>query len=697
MLRNGLLRASSRYLGQHRPLLRRYFDASYYFRLYRDEICRTKLDPLSHFTRHGLKENHAFSPLFWPDWYLQSNSDVAESGRSAALHYLRFGWKEGRRPNPLFDPSWYLACHADVKASGMEPLLHFITTGWQECRSPHPLFDVEWYLTLYPDVRKAGQNPLAHFIEQGWKQERQPHPLFDTAWYLKENPDVRAAGVNPLLHFLQTGGQEGRAPHSFFDSAWYQETNPAVAASGVNPLLHFVLDGLRQGSRPNRDFNLDAFLQARPGAAQMDSRALLRQLVAELPAPLTSRTVGADPELMASALMESRFFGLRSLTILNVHRSARKVNIITDSLEDGYLFAGVATSLVIATTLANASNRGLRIVTRNAHPNADNYSMLLRTYGLPKPASLELFSDVERLAASRYRLDVSPDDVFITTSWWSTYSLLKSGFLGRIFYLIQECETMFYPHGDEQLLARKTIGDPRLHFLVNSRLLYDHLAETEGHPRIREAGVFFEPAFPESCFTAPESAFAEKEKHRLFFYARPSNLRNLFHTGVAILDDAILHGLLDPDRVEVCFAGAPMERFEFSNGYRPTLLGKLPWTQYLEFLKTVDLGFSLIYTPHPSYPPLDVAATGGVALTNMFGNKTSLHSYSRNIVCFDLMSRAGATEGLGAALDLMRDGKRRKRQYQESGLSRDWNASLREVTRFFLETIDGRDADRAPS
>lgn len=688
MLRNGLLRASSAYLGRHRPLFRPYFDSSYYFRLYRDDICRTHLDPLTHFTRYGLRENRAFSPLFWNDWYLDVNPDVAQSGRNPALHYLRFGWKEGRGPNPLFDPSWYLACHPDVKASGMEPLLHFLTTGWRENRSPHPLFDVEWYLTQCPGVREADVNPVAHFIEQGWKEGLQPHPLFDPAWYLKENPDVRASGLNPLLHFLQFGGREGRAPHPFFESAWYQVTNPEVSAAGMNPLLHFVRDGLRQGRRPNRSFDLDAFLQARPGASQMDSRALLGQLVAEMQAPGGSRVDRADPKITAAATMESCFFGLRSLKLLDVISSARRLNIIMDGLDDKSFFGGVATSLIVATSLVAASGRSLRILTRDAQPNTDNYSMLLKTYGLPKPASLEVFSDGDYGRASQYRLDVSQDDVFLTTSWWSTYSLLKSGFRGRIFYIIQECETMFYANGDEQLLARKTIGDPRLHYIVNSRLLYDHLIETEGYPTIRDSGVFFEPAFPESCFSASASTFAEKERHRLFFYARPPNLRNLFHTGVAILDDAILHGLLDPDRVEVCFAGAEIERFEFSNGYRPTLLGKMTWTAYQEFLKTVDLGFSLMYTPHPSYPPLDVAASGGVALTNTFGSKTSLDSYSRNIVCFDLLSHTGAQDGLGAALELMRDGKRRKAQYLESGLSRDWNASLRDVTRFFRENTN---------
>ena len=40
-------------------------------------------------------------------------------------------------------------------------------------------------------------------------------------------------------------------------------------------------------------------------------------------------------------------------------------------------------------------------------------------------------------------------------------------------------------------------------------------------------------------------------------------------------------------------------------------------------------------TPHPSYPPLDLAASGAVVVTNRHGRKTSLCQYSENIVCVD--------------------------------------------------------------
>lgn len=71
-------------------------------------------------------------------WYLQSYSDVAESGMNPAEHYLCFGAEEGRAPGPLFDSNWYLSQYPDVAESGINPLLHYVKFGAQEGRTASP-------------------------------------------------------------------------------------------------------------------------------------------------------------------------------------------------------------------------------------------------------------------------------------------------------------------------------------------------------------------------------------------------------------------------------------------------------------------------------------------------------------------------------------------------------------------------------
>ncbi|MDA3858947.1 MAG: glycosyl transferase family 1, partial [Roseovarius sp.] len=50
-------------------------------------------------------------------------------------------------------------------------------------------------------------------------------------------------------------------------------------------------------------------------------------------------------------------------------------------------------------------------------------------------------------------------------------------------------------------------------------------------------------------------------------------------------------------------------------------LGKLPWEDYPDYLCSVDLGLSLMYSPHPSHPPIEMAASGVRVITNQFGPK----------------------------------------------------------------------------
>ena len=69
------------------------------------------------------------SGLFDKDWYLSTNTDVAEANMDPLTHYLRFGGFEGRDPGPDFDSSWYLDTYKDVRKSKINPLVHYLRYG----------------------------------------------------------------------------------------------------------------------------------------------------------------------------------------------------------------------------------------------------------------------------------------------------------------------------------------------------------------------------------------------------------------------------------------------------------------------------------------------------------------------------------------------------------------------------------------
>ena len=73
--------------------------------------------------------------------------------------------------------------------------------------------------------------------------------------------------------------------------------------------------------------------------------------------------------------------------------------------------------------------------------------------------------------------------------------------------------------------------------------------------------------------------------------------------------------------------------------------GKLSLEQYAQTLAESALGVSLMYSPHPSYPPLEMAEFGVRTITNTFANK-DLSLRSSAIVAL----RSATPEAIGQAL-----------------------------------------------
>lgn len=178
--------------------------------------------------------------------------------------------------------------------------------------------------------------------------------------------------------------------------------------------------------------------------------------------------------------------------------------------------------------------------------------------------------------------------------------------------------------------------------------------------------------------------FPPKKTYSLFFYARMSNPRNLFWFGIQIIAECFKNGILDPREWNIYFAGdETIPSVEFFGGKRAVNLGILSWQEYRDFLKDVDLGVCLIYTPHPGYPVYDVASTGGIAITNTLYTKTSFPC-SENIIACDLSVDA-FMDGMRKAVALAKDGMTRRNNYVHQSIPCSCNKSLVDVVSFFKD------------
>ena len=382
----------------------------------------------------------------------------------------------------------------------------------------------------------------------------------------------------------------------------------------------------------------------------------------------------ARPNQDVTQLIEARFEALKPLHVYPVPPSGhRRINIVTDSIGRGSLFGGVGTALIFATLLANKLGADLRIITRTERPQSDNVDHILSVYGLELEGEVQ-FKFVPP-GDQKQSIEFSEDEVFITTSWWTTAATLGSVPAKSIIYLLQEDERMFYPFGDDRVRCEGILRNRDIRFLINTRLLFEHLV-ADGLSHIQQQGSWFEPAFPTRVFYPRHPQ--KDGKRKFMFYARPNNLRNLFYLGVEVIEAAIAQQILDPDAWDIIFVGKDIPDIVFGSGHTPTKHENLNWSDYAELVGTIDLGLSLMSTPHPSYPPLDLVASGAVVVTNRFGNKQDLTRYSENLICAEL-ERDALVEALRRGVSLAMDRPVREKNYINNGLSAGWQDSFANV------------------
>ncbi len=387
----------------------------------------------------------------------------------------------------------------------------------------------------------------------------------------------------------------------------------------------------------------------------------------------------ASLEQSFKALFFRRFSNLIPFPTIN-YPSDLRVNVITDSLAENSLYGGVVTSLIFGILLANKLKCPLRVITRDHSSRAMTLLKIAQSNQVAIKNAYELCSfSCEFQKNPRYRLPVSKNDIFIGTSWWNSIVTKEINQRKHYIYIIQEDEKIFYPNADEHVMIDRIFHDTNMIPVINTHLLYQYF-KINNYEHIANKGIYFEPAFvgrkkQGKKFSEPN---IKNRKARLFFYSRPNISRNLFYTGLELIDSAINLGILKAEEWEIFFAGQDGPEIIFWQKIKPKYLGKLNWQDYLSFLNSVDLGISLMIAPTPSYPPIDLAAVGGVVLTNKYENKLNLNYYSKNIICSDL-DMPSLLRNLKLAVDLAKNTEERASNFAKNNILDDWEKAFSPV------------------
>lgn len=363
-----------------------------------------------------------------------------------------------------------------------------------------------------------------------------------------------------------------------------------------------------------------------------------------------------------------------------------RVNVLIPTIELRHLFGGYITKFNLARRLAERGTRTRLVAVLPTDRLPRDWRERVQAY-----SGLEGLLDRVEVAFAREGdrpLAVSPGDCFIATTWWTAHVAHEAlGHLrrGRFVYLIQEYEPFTFPMGTHAALARRTYDLPHL-AIFSTELLRDYF-------RRHRIGVF--AAGPENgdaesiafqnAITPVESPsaveLAGRDGRRLLFYARPEAhaTRNMFELGVMALSGAIAAGELGPEwTISGVGAVQGRPRIALGGGAVMKVLPRQAQASYARLLRGHDLGLALMYTPHPSLVPIEMASAGMLAVTNTFENKTAeaLRRISDNLVAVE-PTLEGVRAGLRDAAARVDDFERRARGAAVDWSS-DWDSSLNE-------------------
>jgi hypothetical protein len=298
---------------------------------------------------------------------------------------------------------------------------------------------------------------------------------------------------------------------------------------------------------------------------------------------------------------------IESLCVL---KSKKSIILLVPHLPPEPIFGGISTALELALALAKINGRKLILVSTN-----QKIENVLETQKLVNQMFL---SDAQiEIKDSQTTLIFDKDDIFILTAWWTAEYLLhienEIDFVLKKIYLIQDFEPNFYPWSSNYSRALLTYKiDARRVF--NTSLLKDFFIDL-GLANASDMSI--KPTVSSSRLV---QSVSKKPIINVVFYYRPSVARNMASLTIESLNYYISNR---NSKIDVNFtsvgeytaglniAGIPVNSF-----------GHMPLKDYTTLLSKQDIGLSLMLSPHPSYPPLDMAASGVITISNTYCNKT---------------------------------------------------------------------------
>lgn len=324
----------------------------------------------------------------------------------------------------------------------------------------------------------------------------------------------------------------------------------------------------------------------------------------------------------------------------------KRLNIIVPTVNPEFVFGGISTAIKLFDELAEASGYAKRIITSDSDISRKAKKIYEDRYDIVAADTEEFTKNqlVSYCDRKNSKISVSENDIFVFTSWWSAYCIqeayknprLCAGLVPNKFvYLVQDYEPGFYAWSTKYILADATYKCkfPQI-AIYNSHWLQDFF-KLHGYEFAHE--FCFEPILNRKLKEhLDEVGDTLHKRKQILVYGRPSVDRNAFELIVETLRQWVE---LQEDAQEwtLLSAGESHQDVYIGKGKLLESVGKMSLEEYAGILETSYAGISLMVSPHPSYPPLEMAAFGVKVITNGYDNK-DLNVFSSNMTSIDTPS-----------------------------------------------------------
>ncbi len=325
-----------------------------------------------------------------------------------------------------------------------------------------------------------------------------------------------------------------------------------------------------------------------------------------------------------------------------------RLNVLMPHYSQSLAFGGVVSALELSRHLA-PRYKNVRFLSQ--HPLAET----------PDPVNFDAWApgcDVEAADLYTDSLPCHQREIFFCTYWstvkaWEVYARIQRTQNlqpNPFYYFIQDYEPGFYPYGHKHADCLQTYSHgPLTHAVFNSGELAaffkrrgfsfqkEHVLLPSLHPFL--AGYLEQ----NGRMLPPKPA----DKVVILLYGRPRQPRNCF----PVIMEGLYRFFRDmPSRERtdylVISAGAVDQHadIQLCPGVAVKAVGKLPLEKYAAYLGFAHVGLSFMASPHPSYPPLEMATFGLEVITNSFDGKdlSAQHPHIRSLdfPCPQLLAEA---------------------------------------------------------